>query len=70
VSTNALEIGGSGLVTRGNLQNTDPLFVNAGIQDFHLTGGSPARNAGVAKWCPSIDYDGATRSTCSAGAFN
>jgi parallel beta helix pectate lyase-like protein len=70
VATGNLQIGGSGLVTSGNLQNTDPQFVNAGTQDFHLTGGSAARNAGVAKWCPPIDYDGGTRSACSAGAFH
>jgi len=45
--------------------------VNAGAQDFHLTGGSPARGAGIAAWCPPIDYDGVTRTgACSAGAFH
>src|SRR6266550_1193414 len=67
VSTNALQIGGSGLVTSGNLQNTDPMFVSAGTQDFHLTGGSPALGAGITAWCPPIDYDGVARTgACSA----
>src|SRR5437773_2567624 len=39
VATGGLEIGGSGLVTSGNLPNTDPMFVSAGTQDFHLTAG-------------------------------
>ena len=70
VATGGLEIGGSGLVTSGNLQNTDPQFVSAGTQDFHLMGGSPARGAGMATWCPPTDYDGVARSgACSAGAF-
>ncbi len=70
VSTNALQSGGSSLVTSSNLENTDPLFTNALGLDFHLTGGSPARNAGIASWCPPSDYDGAARSSCSAGAFH
>ena len=70
VSTNALQSGGSSLVTSSNLENTDPLFTDALGLNFHLTGGSPARNAGIAQWCPPIDYDGAARSSCSAGAFH
>ena len=70
VSTNALQLAGSGLVTTANLESTDPLFVNAGSLDFHLTASSPARTAGVARWCPPTDYDGAARSTCGAGAFH
>ncbi len=69
VSTNALQLGGSSLVTSSNLENTDPLLTNPLGLDFHLTGGSPARNAGVKQWCPPIDYDGVVRSACSAGAF-
>jgi len=70
VATGDLQTGGSGLVLSGNLLNTDPLFVNAGSLDFHLTASSPARTAGVARWCPPTDYDGAARSTCGAGAFH
>jgi len=69
LSTATLQTGGSGLVTSGNVVG-DPLFVNAGSLDFHLTASSPARNAGVARWCPSTDYDGVARSVCGAGAFH
>jgi hypothetical protein len=69
VSTNALQLGGSSLVTSSNLENTDPLLTNPVGLNFHLTGGSPARHAGIAQWCPTIDYDGVARSACSAGAF-
>ena len=70
VATGALQMGGSSLVLSGNLSNTDPLFVNAGSYDFHLTASSPARNAGVVRWCPPTDYDGVARSACGAGAFH
>jgi len=70
VATGAVQTGGSSLVASANLPNTDPLFVNAGTFDFHLSAPSPARGAGVAKWCPSTDFDGVTRTgACSAGAF-
>jgi hypothetical protein len=70
VSTNAIQTGGSGLTMSGNLQNTDPLFVNATAFNFHLTAGSPARGLGVAAWCPAVDFDGVARSgACSAGAY-
>ena len=70
VATGELQIGGSGLVLSGNLSNTDPLFVGAATLDFHLTAASPARNAGVSRWCPPTDYDGVARSVCGAGAFH
>jgi hypothetical protein len=70
VSTNAIQTLGTGLTMSGNLQNTDPLFVNATGFNFHLTAGSPARGLGVAAWCPSVDFDGVARSgACSAGAY-
>jgi uncharacterized protein YjdB len=70
MSTNAIQTGGSGLTMSGNMQNTDPLFVNATGFNFHLSAGSPARGLGVATWCPSVDFDGVARSgACSAGAF-
>src|SRR5207245_11517352 len=69
-STGALQIGGSGLATIINLENTDPLFTNAAGFDFHLTTGSPARGARVTAWCPLTDFDGVTRvAPCSAGAL-
>src|SRR2546427_11552958 len=61
VSTGALQIGGSGLATSLNLENTDPLFTNAAGVDFHLTAGSPARGAGVAAGGPSTHFDGGAR---------
>jgi hypothetical protein len=70
ISTNAIQTGGSALSMSGNLQNTDPLLVNATGFNFHLTAGSPARGLGVATWCPSVDFDGVARSgACSAGAY-
>ncbi len=70
VSTNSVQTGGSGLTMSGNMQNTDPLFVNATGFNFHLTAGSPARGLGAAAWCPSVDFDGVARSgACSAGAY-
>ena len=72
IATGELQTGGSGLVLSGNLSNTDPLFVNAGGFDFHLTASSVARNAGSARWCPPTDYDGVawSASACGAGAFH
>jgi hypothetical protein len=71
VTTGRLEVGGSGLSTTDNRVSTDPLFVNATGQDFHLTAGSPARGAGVARWCPVTDFDGTARTgICSAGALH
>jgi hypothetical protein len=72
VATGEIQTGGSGFVLSGNLSNTDPLFVNVGGFDFHLTASSVARNAGIAQWCPPADYDGVARSAsaCSAGAFH
>jgi hypothetical protein len=70
VSTVALQVGGSGLVSSDNQQNTDPLFVDPAGLSFHLTAGSPARGAGVTRWCPPVDFDGTARTGgCSAGAF-
>jgi len=70
ISTNAIQTGGSGLTMSGNMQNTDPLFVNATAFNFHLTASSAARGLGVATWCPSVDFDGVPRTgACSAGAY-
>jgi hypothetical protein len=70
VSTNNLQTGGSELNTSGNLVSTDPLFSDASGLVFTLTATSPARAAGVARWCPPVDFDGVARTgACSAGAF-
>jgi parallel beta-helix repeat protein len=39
----------------------DPLFVDASNADFHLTGNSPAIDAGSTAGAPGTDYDGNTR---------
>jgi len=39
----------------------DPLFVNAGADDFHLRNGSPAANAGTNAGAPTRDKDGTPR---------
>jgi hypothetical protein len=72
VSTNSVQTGGTGLTMSGNMQNTDPLLMNAPAFDFHLKTGSPARGLGAAAWCPSVDFDGVARTgggACSAGAY-
>ncbi len=40
---------------------TDPKFVNAAGNDFHLQSGSSAINAGSSTSAPSVDYDGVAR---------
>ena len=42
-----------------------PLFVNAGLRNFHIQSKSPAVNAGSSKtgWFDSTDFDGRTRDT-------
>jgi len=44
-----------------NLKNTDPKFVNSAGYDFHLLGSSPAIDAGLATYAPSLDMEGKTR---------
>jgi len=70
ISTNVVQTGGTALIMSGNIENTDPLFVNATGFNFHLTAGSPARGLGAAAWCPAVDLDGVARTgACSAGAY-
>lgn len=50
----------------------DPQVVNPSGGDFHIRGGSPAVDAGVAAEAPSFDFDGNTRpagSTHDLGAY-
>ena len=44
-----------------DLNNTDPLFVNPGANDFHLLPGSPAIDKGIAAGAPTVDLDGQPR---------
>jgi parallel beta-helix repeat protein len=44
-----------------HLWNVDPLFVNPASDDFHLRGGSPAIDAGIALAEVINDFDGNTR---------
>lgn len=50
----------SGFTNDNNL-TTDPNFVNAGSNDFHLNAGSPAIDKGLATGAPTTDFDGAAR---------
>jgi parallel beta-helix repeat protein len=63
-----------GLVAGVGDISSDPLFVNAAGGDYHLTAGSPCRNAGWngAPALPAVDYDGNPRTqegTVDIGAF-
>lgn len=51
-----------------NLVNTDPLLLNTGTNDFHLTGSSPAVGTGRAPM-PTVDFAGTTRTTNDIGAY-
>ena len=51
----AIYLPGSGIV------NADPLFVDPGYFDYHLTVGSPCIDAGIDRGIPLIDYEGEPR---------
>jgi uncharacterized protein YjdB len=53
---------GSGASLSGNLNNTDPQFVNVGARDFRVQAGSPAIGAGMALSLVPNDFDGYSRS--------
>jgi predicted outer membrane repeat protein len=67
------EIGGGGgvpTVTYSDIQggypgegniDADPLFVNSGNGDYHLTAGSPCIDTGTNNGAPTIDFDGEYR---------
>ena len=57
--TNCVVQGGYGGGT--NIQSSDPLFVNSGANDFRISSGSPARNAGVADGTVTRDLNGTNR---------
>ena len=52
---------GSGATLSGNMNNTDPLFVNAGGLDFRVLAGSPAIGAGLPLTMVTNDITGAAR---------
>lgn len=53
----------------GDNLTSDPLFVNAAGNDFHLQSGSPAIGYGNEAYCPTFDHSEAARVRCDAGAF-
>jgi len=44
----------------GNI-NSDPLFVNPGVNDFHLAASSPCIDTGTLSGAPVVDLDGVSR---------
>jgi len=56
----------AGITFSGNIDNTDPLFVNVGAFDFHLQAGSPALNVGLTEAAVTDDYAGVSRPQGSA----
>jgi len=58
---------GSGTITTNNL-SSDPKFLNAGNNDFHLQSGSAAINAGATLTAVTSDFDGNVRP--QDGAFD
>lgn len=54
------DIGPDTVSGTGNI-NSDPMFVNAGQQNYHVTSGSPAKNAADLASTLAIDVDGDTR---------
>ncbi|HEX5033546.1 MAG TPA: right-handed parallel beta-helix repeat-containing protein, partial [bacterium] len=55
--------GGAPTLNQGSNISADPLFVDSGADDFHLTATSPARDTGdpAAPAMPSSDFDGNPR---------
>jgi hypothetical protein len=50
-----------GITKTGNLDNTNPAFVNPATRDYHLTTASPAKDAGLTLSTVTTDLDGLTR---------
>ena len=57
----AVDIVATGMTLSNNLNNTDPLLVNASALDFHLRAGSPAIGAGISLPYVTNDFDGVSR---------
>jgi len=65
---NNLTLGGTavdnvatGMTLSNNVNNTDPLLVNASALDFHLRAASPAIGAGISLSYVTNDFDGVSR---------
>ena len=67
-----VQVGGNTIYTigaHGNIQNSDPLFVNPSVGDFTPLQGSPWINGALASYCPVYDFNGATRVRPTIGAL-
>lgn len=61
-----VSVGGTGIELVGNLDNKDPLFVDAENLDFHVQASSPTIGAGVTLSMVLDDFDGYPRAGASA----
>jgi len=50
--------------------NIDPLFVDPSLQDFHLQGGSPVKDAGDPLFSNGVDIDGVSRTIPAIGLYD
>lgn len=58
------------MLTVANLiTGQDPLYVNQAARDYRLQAGSPALNAGLAAYCPPIDFNGNPRTQANIGPY-
>jgi hypothetical protein len=68
--TGALDATLAGVTYGANLENSNPLFVNVGGNDFHLSSGSAAIGSGLALSDVTVDYNGVSRANPpSMGAY-
>lgn len=65
-SADITDFGGTGTPTQTTNLTSNPTFVNAGADDYHLQAGSAARNTGTTVATVATDYDGVAR---PQGAF-
>ena len=61
-----VDYGGTGSPVISNNFTTDPKFINASTNDFHLQSSSPAINAGTTVSTVTTDFDGVSRPQGSA----